>query len=116
MTNLPVADGPGRPIPQRPALCTCVRCRPDTDAIDEADVPLIVEQRLRLSLDCLATTRRMTRLVDESTGIPLFSDLRRFAQFVRHVTRAVERHLQAMKAVLPVSATNLAAPDWKGDR
>jgi hypothetical protein len=58
----------------------------------------------------------MTRLVDDSTGVPLFSDLQHFARFVRQLARGVERHLRAIKVVLPVSATNLAAPDWKGER
>lgn len=112
MNDLRSADGTEARVPRRPARSTCACCRADDAARDDG-LPLIVEHRLRLSLDCLANARRMARLAGEPAGIPLVSDLRRFARFIRQVTRAVERHLLAIKAALPVSATNLDAPDWK---
>jgi len=112
VTDLHAADGTDAHVPRRLAPCGCERCRAEAAALEEQPC-LIVENRLGISLDLLANARRLARLADASTGLPLVSNLRPFARFVRDLTRGVERHLLAIKAVLPVSATNLDAPDWK---
>jgi hypothetical protein len=80
--------------------------QPDDDGVP----PLIVEERLRVMLVSLVCLRRMTRLALEPTGIPLFSDIERFARFTREWAGAQEIHVQAIRGALPLSATNLAAP------
>jgi hypothetical protein len=71
---------------------------------------LIVEERLRVMLVSLRCLRRMTRLILEPTGIPLFSHIERFARFTRQWAGAQEIHALAIRRALPVNATNLAAP------
>jgi hypothetical protein len=74
------------------------------------DTPLIVEERLRVSIACLACLRSIARLAVEPCDVPLVVDVTRFARLTRQFSRAVESHLRAIELALPVSATNLDTP------
>lgn len=115
MTELRSHDQRGPDGRRRRAPGGRERSRPNAPTVGDARPSLIVEDRLRLSLECLANARRLARLAGEVSGIPLLSDARRFARLVRQFTRAVERHLLAIKAALPASATDIVAPSPKKD-
>jgi hypothetical protein len=75
--------------------------------------PPIVEERIRIALACAACLKRLARLATEPHGVPLFADLRSFARVAGQFAGAFDEHVRAIEAVLPVSATNLAAPSQK---
>jgi hypothetical protein len=75
--------------------------------------PLIVEERLYASLASMVCLKRIALLAQEHHGIPLLGNVVGLARITRQFAIAVERHLLAIKQVLPVSATNLDAPDAK---
>jgi hypothetical protein len=79
-------------------------------AVNRRETPLIVEERLRVSLACLACLRCIARLAMEPCEVPLAVDIERFARITRQFSLAVESHLRAVTLALPVSATNLDAP------
>lgn len=75
----------------------------------------IVEQRLGHAFAAMDCLYRIALIADEPHhGIPLFSDLRTFADLVRQFTSAAQVHLRAVKGALPASCTNLEAPDAGG--
>jgi len=59
-------------------------------------------------LKCL---QRLSRLAQQANNIPQFSSLFRFARMTNQFARAIEGHLRAVTLVLPVTATDLPAPD-----
>jgi hypothetical protein len=75
--------------------------------------PPIVEERIRIALACAACLKRIARLAAEPHGIPLFADLPSFARVATQFAGALDEHIRAIEAVLPVSSTNLVAPSMK---
>ncbi len=75
--------------------------------------PLIVEERIYASLASVVCLKRIALLAQEHHGIPLLNNVVGLARVTRQFAVAVERHLLAIKRALPVSATNLDAPDVK---
>jgi len=71
----------------------------------------IVEERLYSSLLCLSCLKRLALLAaTERENMQMVNELPAFAWMARRFIIATERHLVAIKAVLPASATNLQAP------
>lgn len=81
------------------------------DEQDERPSPPIVEERLLVCIDVLKCLQRLSRLAEQPNNIPQLSALYRFARMTNQFARAVEGHLKAVTLVLPVTATNLPAPD-----
>lgn len=99
--------------PRAPAAtCSCAECLAYISNIEHT-TPLLVEERLHVALRSLDGMRLMASLALEPTGIAVLSQLPRFARLTRQFTHALERHVLAIKAALPVSAMNLDAPDRK---
>lgn len=85
----------------------------DTPTPTEARAPL-VEQRLYSARVCLACLNRLALLA--FTGrerMEMVADLPTFAWTARRFTMAAERHIRAVEAVLPLSATQVEAPSRK---
>jgi hypothetical protein len=62
-------------------------------------------------IDTLKCLQRLARLAEQPNNIPQLSSLSPFARMARRFARALERNLKAVTLVLPVTATNLPAPD-----
>jgi hypothetical protein len=89
---------------------------PSDETTAEARRPApTVEQRLRYLLATTDCLRRIAIVADEPHGIPLFNDLRRFADLVHQFAWATETHVLAIKAALSVSCANIDAPDAEAE-
>ncbi len=84
-----------------------------TEGEEEGDRPLIVEERLLVCLDALGCLQQLARLAQQPNNIPQFSSLFRFARVTNQFARAIAGHIRAVTAVLPLTATDLPAPDRK---
>ncbi len=81
-----------------------------SQALDEPI--LIVEERLRLCLETLDCLRRLAHLAQHNqNNVRQLSSVERFARATNQFARAIAGHLIAITRALPVSATNLDAPD-----
>lgn len=76
-----------------------------------ASPPPLVEHRLYSAFLCLSCLRRLALLaVTEREDMPMVADVADFAHTTRQFAKAAERHLYALKAVLPFAASQLPAP------
>jgi hypothetical protein len=81
------------------------------EAPEPADIPPLVEERLYSAFLCLSCLKRLALLaVTEREEMPLVSDVSSFGYTARRFAAAAERHLYAVKAVLPFASTQLPAP------
>lgn len=76
----------------------------------EEEPALIVEERLHICAASLACLRHVARLAERESDIPLLSSRERFARVTQQFIQGLQSQLEAIKAALPVSATNLRAP------
>jgi hypothetical protein len=76
----------------------------------EEEPALIVEERLHICSASLACLRNVARLAERESDIPLLSSRERLARVTQQFIRGLQSQLEAIKAALPVSATNLRAP------
>ncbi len=81
------------------------------DELNDAPQPPIVEERLLVCIDTLKCLQQLARLAQQTNNIPQFSSLFRFARMTNQFARAIEGHIRAVTLVLPVTATDLPAPD-----
>lgn len=73
--------------------------------------PPLVEQRLYSSRVCLACLNRLALLAFTGReSLEMVADLPTFAWTVRRFAMAAERHIRAVEAVLPLSASQVEAP------
>src|SRR5262245_34343722 len=77
----------------------------------DAIPPPIFEERLHVCIDALKCLQRLARLAEQPNNIPQLSSLFPFARMARQFARAIEKQLKAVTIVLPVTATNLPAPN-----
>lgn len=84
---------------------------PDDTRQDDALDGKHVEERLHVCIDALKCLQRLARLAEQPNNIPQLSSLFPFARMANRFARAIEGHLKAVTLVLPVTATNLPAPD-----
>ncbi len=73
--------------------------------------PPLVEERLYSAFLCLSCLKRLALLaVTEREDMPMVADVANFAYTTRRFATVAERHLYALKAVLPFAASQLPAP------
>ena len=102
----------GRPAQDQVALSHGPSEADACDGQELGEPILIVEERLRLCLETLDCLRRLAHLAQHNKNNVLqLSSVERLARTTNQFARAITGHLTAITRALPVSATNLDAPD-----
>jgi hypothetical protein len=88
---------------------------PNDPATPEVRPTPSVARRLGYALAAMECLQQIAAIADEPHAIPLFHDLRAFADLVAQFSWATESHLLAIRKALPASCTSVDAPDAGGE-